>query len=194
MLVHRGTLRVGDAIVAGDAWGQVRALYNYRGEKVKEATPGEPVEILGFDQPPPAGEFATVVENERAGARLRADARRAAAPRAARARSGRRGVSLETLFEQMQDGRRPGPEPRAQGRRRRARSRRPSPSSRRSSTPRCASTSSTRASAGSPRTTSSSPPPRARWSSASTCARTPRRARWPSARASRSAPTASSTS
>src|SRR3954465_10225753 len=65
MLVQRGTLRVGDAIVAGDASGRVRALYNYRGEKIKEAKPGEPVEILGFDKPPPAGELGRVVENER---------------------------------------------------------------------------------------------------------------------------------
>src|SRR5213078_5366485 len=65
MLVHRGTLGVGDAIVAGDAWGKVRALYNFRGDKVKEARPGDPVEILGFDKPPPAGELCRVVENER---------------------------------------------------------------------------------------------------------------------------------
>src|SRR5207245_6266362 len=65
MLIHRGTLRVGDALVAGDAWGKVRALYNFRGEKVKEAKPGDPVEILGFDKPPPAGELGRVVENER---------------------------------------------------------------------------------------------------------------------------------
>src|SRR5207248_8230436 len=65
MLIHRGTLRVGDAIVAGDAWGKVRALYNFRGEKLKEAKPGEPVEILGFDKPPAAGELGRVVENER---------------------------------------------------------------------------------------------------------------------------------
>ena len=65
MLVHRGTLHVGDAIVAGDAWGRVRALYDFRGEKIKEARPGDPVEILGFDHPPPAGELARVVENER---------------------------------------------------------------------------------------------------------------------------------
>src|SRR3989440_2116211 len=43
MLIHRGTLAVGDAIVAGDAWGKVRALYNFRGEKVNEARPGDPV-------------------------------------------------------------------------------------------------------------------------------------------------------
>src|SRR5436309_743120 len=65
MLVHRGTLRVGDAVVAGDAWGKVRALYNFRGEKVKDARPGDPVEILGFDKPPLTGEMARVVDNER---------------------------------------------------------------------------------------------------------------------------------
>jgi translation initiation factor IF-2 len=49
MLVQRGTLRVGDPIVAGDAWGKVRALHTYRGEKVNEAGPGDPIEIIGFD-------------------------------------------------------------------------------------------------------------------------------------------------
>jgi translation initiation factor IF-2 len=43
----------------------VRALYDFRGDKVKEARPGDPVEILGFDKPPPAGEIGRVVENER---------------------------------------------------------------------------------------------------------------------------------
>jgi len=65
MLVQRGTLEVGDAVVAGDAWGKVRALYNYKGEKLTDAKPGDPVEILGFDKPPPAGELCRVVENER---------------------------------------------------------------------------------------------------------------------------------
>src|SRR5215218_10500320 len=65
VLVHRGTLNVGDALVAGDAWGKVRALYNFRGEKVQSAGPGDPIEILGFDKPPPAGEHARVVESER---------------------------------------------------------------------------------------------------------------------------------
>src|SRR5213595_199583 len=97
MLVHRGTLRVGDAIVAGDAWGRVRALYDFRGEKLQEARPGDPVEILGFDHPPPAGEVARVVENER-------DARGYAHARGERLRreqlaQRRVGVSLEALFE-----------------------------------------------------------------------------------------------
>src|SRR5436309_1192210 len=56
MLVQRGTLRVGDAIVAGDAWGKVRALNNYKGEKLPSAGPGTPAENLGSNRrPPPAG-------------------------------------------------------------------------------------------------------------------------------------------
>jgi translation initiation factor IF-2 len=102
MLVQRGTLEVGDAIVAGDAWGRVRALYDFRGEKIKQAGPGDPVEIVGFDRPPPAGELSRVVENERQarhlaqlrGERLR---REQLAQRTA-------GVSLESLFAQMQEG------------------------------------------------------------------------------------------
>src|SRR4051812_33326194 len=56
LLVSRGTLRVGDAVVAGDAWGKVKALNDYSGKRVRDAGPGTPVEILGFDRPPPAGE------------------------------------------------------------------------------------------------------------------------------------------
>jgi translation initiation factor IF-2 len=103
MLVQRGTLRVGDAIVAGDAHGKVRALNDYRGEKVKEARPGTPVEILGFDAPPPAGELARVVENER-------EARQLAQRRGQRIRTeqlaqrSKGGVSLETLFSQLGEG------------------------------------------------------------------------------------------
>src|SRR5918993_3363370 len=103
MLVQRGTLRVGDAIVAGDAHGKGRALYDYRGEKVKDAKPGTPVEILGFNVPPPAGELARVVENER-------EARQLAQRRGQRLRTeqlaqrSKGGVSLETLFSQLQEG------------------------------------------------------------------------------------------
>jgi translation initiation factor IF-2 len=102
MLVHRGTLQVGDAIVAGDAWGKVRALYNFRGEKLKEARPGDPVEILGFDHPPPAGEHARVVENERV-ARHYAQVRGERLRREQLAQR-RVGVSLEALFQQLQEG------------------------------------------------------------------------------------------
>jgi translation initiation factor IF-2 len=103
MLVQRGTLRVGDAIVAGDAWGRVRALYNFRGDKVKDATPGDPVEILGFDRPPAAGELARVVENERE-ARNLAGVRGARLRREQLASSAKPSVSLEELFGQMQEG------------------------------------------------------------------------------------------
>src|SRR5215472_4088893 len=103
MLVHRGTLKVGDAIVAGDAWGRVRALYDYRGERVEAARPGEPVEILGFDKPPPAGELGRVVENDRR-ARELAQQRGERLRRESLAKQASRGVSLETLFEQLQSG------------------------------------------------------------------------------------------
>src|SRR5881275_540295 len=96
MLVQRGTLRVGDPIVAGDAWGKVRALHTYRGEKVNEARPGDPVEILGFDKPPPAGELCRVVENERR-ARDLANARGEQLRREQLAEASR-GVSIERLF------------------------------------------------------------------------------------------------
>jgi translation initiation factor IF-2 len=103
MLVQRGTIRVGAAIVAGDAWGKVRALHDYRGERIKEAGPGTPVEILGFDKPPTAGEQARVVENDR-------QARHLAGLRGQRvraeqlARTAKKGVSLEDLFTQMEAG------------------------------------------------------------------------------------------
>ena len=103
MLVQRGTLHVGDAIVAGDAHGKVRALQNYRGEKIKEARPGDPVEIIGFDKPPPAGELARVVENDRQ-ARHLAQVRGERLRREQRATQAKRGVSLETLFSEMQAG------------------------------------------------------------------------------------------
>jgi translation initiation factor IF-2 len=103
MLVHRGTLRVGDAIVAGDAWGRVRALYDFRGEKLEDAGPGDPVEILGFNHPPPAGELARVVENERH-ARQLAQNRGERLRREQLAAAAGAGVSLEKLFSQMQTG------------------------------------------------------------------------------------------
>ena len=103
MLVMRGTLRVGDAIVAGDAWGKVRALLDFRGEKVKEAGPGTPVEILGFDKPPAAGEHGHVVENDRQ-ARHLAQVRGQRVRAEQLARGSKKGVSLDDLFTQMEEG------------------------------------------------------------------------------------------
>src|SRR5436305_3771794 len=104
VLVQRGTLKVGDAVVAGDAYGRVKALSDYKGERRESAAPGEPVEILGFDKPPAAGELARVVANDREardlanrrGERLRREQLAAVRP------SG--GVSLEGLYEQLQEG------------------------------------------------------------------------------------------
>ncbi len=103
MLIQRGTLKVGDAIVAGDAWGKVRALYNYKGEKLVKAGPGDPVEILGFDKPPPAGELGRVVDHERT-ARDHAQRRAERLRRELLATQRSGGVSLENLFDQMQAG------------------------------------------------------------------------------------------
>src|SRR5215218_4667332 len=103
MIVQRGTLGVGDAIVAGDAWGKVRALYNDKGEKLKEAKPGDPVEILGFEHPPSAGEQARVVEHERA-ARDLAEKRGGRLRREQLAQRSRSGVSLDRLYEEIQEG------------------------------------------------------------------------------------------
>jgi translation initiation factor IF-2 len=103
MLVQRGTLRVGDAIVAGDAWGKVRALYDFHGEKVKDAKPGTPVEILGFDKPPHAGEHARVVENERQ-ARHHAGLRGQRVRAEQLAQQSKRGPTLEDLFSRMEEG------------------------------------------------------------------------------------------
>jgi translation initiation factor IF-2 len=102
-LVQRGALRVGDAVVADDAHRRVTALYNYKGEKLQEARPGDPVEILGFDKPPPAGELSRVVENDRV-ARDLAQKRGERLRREQLASQRPSGVSLENLFEQMQAG------------------------------------------------------------------------------------------
>ena len=81
----------------------MRALYDYRGEKLKEARPGDPVEILGFDKPPPAGELCRVVENERQ-ARQVANSRGERLRREQLAQRSRRGPTLETLFDNIQAG------------------------------------------------------------------------------------------
>ena len=64
LLVHRGSLHVGDIVVAGSTWGRVRALIDDKGHNVKEAGPSVPVEVLGFDGAPDAGDEFSVVENE----------------------------------------------------------------------------------------------------------------------------------
>src|SRR3954447_3644731 len=99
VLVQRGTLRIGDAVVAGAHWGRVRAMNDYTGERVKEADPSMPVEVLGFDTVPDAGEHVRVVENDRK-ARQLPNERGHRLKTEALARRQRRRVSLESIFDQ----------------------------------------------------------------------------------------------
>ena len=98
ILIMRGTLEVGDALVAGAHWGRVRAMHDFLGNRVAAATPGEPVEVLGFDGVPEAGERVRVVEHERRARHLAGErATRLKAESLARVGSGKR-VSLENIF------------------------------------------------------------------------------------------------
>ena len=103
VLIQRGTLRVGDALVAGAHFGRVRAMHDFIGNKVKRATPGEPVEMLGFDGVPEAGEIVRVVENERRARPLAGERANRLKTEALARRSGRK-VSLEDVFKLAQEG------------------------------------------------------------------------------------------
>lgn len=95
VLVQRGTLRVGDSVVAGDAYGRVRRMVDEHGEDVTEALPSRPVQVIGFTSVPGAGDNLLVVEEDRI-ARQIADRRNARKRNALAARSRKR-ISLEDL-------------------------------------------------------------------------------------------------
>ncbi|MFC3230838.1 translation initiation factor IF-2, partial [Marinibaculum pumilum] len=101
VLVQRGTLRVGDIFVVGSQWGRVRALVDDRAENVTEAEPAFPVEVLGLQGTPEAGDTFHVVENE-ARAREISDYRQKK-DRDARAAEGSRGT-LEQMFASIKAG------------------------------------------------------------------------------------------
>ncbi len=103
ILVQRGTLEVGDALVAGPQWGRVRAMHDFTGERVLVADPGMPVEVLGFDGVCEAGELVRVVENDRR-ARQLAQERGNRLKTEALARRQARKVSLEEVFSRAQEG------------------------------------------------------------------------------------------
>ncbi|TML29110.1 MAG: translation initiation factor IF-2 [Actinobacteria bacterium] len=103
ILVQRGTLHVGDPLVAGGHWGKVRAMQDFMGEKVKAAGPGMPVEILGFDGVPEAGEHVRVVDNDRH-ARQQATERAQRLKTEAIARRSGMKISLEDVFKRAQEG------------------------------------------------------------------------------------------
>ena len=101
LLVQRGTLEIGDIFVAGPEWGRVRALINDRGENINQAGPSTPVEILGLQGAPGAGDDFAVVEDE-ARAREITEYRKRKA-RNAQLATGARGT-LEQLFTQIKEG------------------------------------------------------------------------------------------
>jgi len=98
VLVQRGTLRVGDAIVAGGAYGRVRAMLDENGESVDQAGPSRPVQVLGFTSVPGAGDSFIVAEDDRT-ARQIAEKRQLATRNALLAKT-RKKVSLEDFMEQ----------------------------------------------------------------------------------------------
>ena len=105
VLVDKGTLKVGDPIVAGAAWGKVRALINERGEQIKEAGPSTPVQVLGLSSVPQAGDEFRSAPDEKT-ARVVGDARghsrRVLSQRGDSRVQG--GVKLEDIFSQIQAG------------------------------------------------------------------------------------------
>ncbi|OHV04046.1 translation initiation factor IF-2 [Mycobacterium talmoniae] len=101
VLVQRGTLRVGDSIVAGDAYGRVRRMVDEHGEDVEEALPSRPVQVIGFTSVPGAGDNLLVVDEDRI-ARQIADRRNARKRNAMAARSRKR-ISLEDLDSALKE-------------------------------------------------------------------------------------------
>ena len=100
VLVQRGTLKVGDIIVAGAEMGRVRALINDQGETVQEAGPSVPVEVLGFNGPPEAGDRLAVVENEARAREVTSYRAHQKREKSAASNAGMRG-SLEQMMSQL---------------------------------------------------------------------------------------------
>ena len=101
VLVRKGTVRVGDSIVSGEVYGRVRAMMNHLGQRVEEAGPSTPVEILGFNDVPQAGDVMVVVEDEKT-ARQVAEARAAEIREVELRKTGP--VTLDELFSQISAG------------------------------------------------------------------------------------------
>ncbi len=99
LLVQNGTLYAGDAIVAGESCGRVRAMFDFHGQRIERATPSTPVSVLGLSEVPIAGQIFEVVANERAAREIVAE--RVATRQAAQVR---RAPSLEDIFAKFQAG------------------------------------------------------------------------------------------
>src|SRR5205085_12537404 len=97
ILISRGMLEIGDSVVAGAHWGRVRAMHDFLGNRVRQALPGEPVEVLGFDGVPEAGERVRAVENERRARQLATERATRLKSESLARRAGQR-ISLEDIF------------------------------------------------------------------------------------------------
>lgn len=100
LLVQAGALHVGDTVLAGTAYGRIRAMFDERGKRVKEAGPSTPVAVLGFNQVPTAGQVFEIVRDERTARAMVAAQQAAESVRVGRTPP----VSLEELFARMQAG------------------------------------------------------------------------------------------
>jgi translation initiation factor IF-2 len=103
VLVERGTLRVGDSLVAGPQWGRVRAMQDFTGKAVTQADPGMPVEVLGFDGVADAGEFVQTVDGDRQARQMAGERAHRLKTEALARRQGRK-VSLDEVFARAQEG------------------------------------------------------------------------------------------
>jgi translation initiation factor IF-2 len=103
VLVERGTLRVGDSLVAGPRWGRVRAMQDFTGTAVAEAVPGMPVEVLGFDGVAAWGEFVRGSDDPRQARQMAQERAHRLKTEALARRQGRK-VSLDEVFARAQEG------------------------------------------------------------------------------------------
>jgi translation initiation factor IF-2 len=103
VLVARGTLRVGDSLVAGPQLGRARAMQDFTGRAVEEAVPGMPVEVLGFDGVADAGEFVQTVDGDRQARQMAGERAHRLKTEALARRQGRK-VSLDEVFARAQEG------------------------------------------------------------------------------------------
>src|SRR3954452_24298320 len=102
LLIQRGHLEVGDAVVAGPTFGRVRAMHDHHGDRIAKGVPGDPVEVLGFEGVPDAGETFRVVENDREARRMATERANRLKTEALARRSGRK-VSLEDVFKRSRE-------------------------------------------------------------------------------------------
>ncbi len=100
LLVQNGTLRMGQTILAGNTYGKLRAMFDFRGKKVRKAGPSTPISVMGLRDVPQAGDLFEVVENERKAREIVAQR----AEQTAQSTQRKQTISLEQLFDQMQSG------------------------------------------------------------------------------------------